>query len=178
MNNIIGVFGSSIPVEGEPEYETAYKLGKELGKNGFGVCTGGYQGIMNAVSKGVNEEGNQVIGITVNNKWKASPSKYLTKEIKTNSLLERLDKLLNLPSGFVLLNGGTGTMVELALVWEYLNKNLMENKPVVCLGDMWQEIVEVIEKRIVVEKRKTGLIHLANSIDETIQILKTKCCNL
>ena len=42
----ITVFGSAMPLLGDVEYETAYKLGKLLAKNGFNVVSGGYYGIM------------------------------------------------------------------------------------------------------------------------------------
>ena len=85
MKKTITVFGSSRPVEGEEEFNTAYSLGKLLAQKGFNVCTGGYQGIMNAVSKGAIEAGAEAIGVTVDG-WSAVPSKYLTKEIKCSNL--------------------------------------------------------------------------------------------
>ncbi|MCB9247843.1 MAG: hypothetical protein H6613_04515 [Ignavibacteriales bacterium] len=52
----VTVFGSSMPKPGEEEYENAYLIGKLLAQKGFNVCTGGAQGIMDAVSKGAVEE--------------------------------------------------------------------------------------------------------------------------
>ncbi|MCK5457105.1 MAG: LOG family protein, partial [Melioribacteraceae bacterium] len=46
MSKTVTIFGSSKPLPGEEEYETAYQLGKLFGESGFSVCTGGYQGIM------------------------------------------------------------------------------------------------------------------------------------
>ena len=77
---------------GDEEYETAYRLGKLIGKTGFNVCSGGFQGIMDAVSKGVTENGGDAIGVTVN-LFSADPSKYLTKEIKCNSLFSAWSKI-------------------------------------------------------------------------------------
>lgn len=171
MDKTISVFGSSLPKENEQEYQFAVELGRSLAKNGFSVCTGGYQGIMDAVSYGASIENGKAIGITIKDLWKASPSKYLTDEIQTNSLLERLEKLINISAGYIILDGGTGTLLELSLVWEYLNKKLMEPKPVVCLGKMWKEIIPLMENRILIEQRETGLIKMSSSIEETISIL-------
>jgi uncharacterized protein (TIGR00725 family) len=57
MAKTITVFGSSKPVAGDEQYLKGYELGKKLGENGFNVCTGGFNGIMEAVSKGANEMG-------------------------------------------------------------------------------------------------------------------------
>lgn len=165
MNKTVTIFGSSIPKPGDEEYETAYKLGKMLGGKNLNVCTGGYRGIMDASSKGATEAGVEAFGITVD-MFKARPSSYLTKEIKCASLFERIDKLIAHGDAFVILTGGTGTMLELAVVWEYLNKGLLDNKPVAVHGKMWKEIVDVMEKRITVEKRRSGLIKCCDSIDE------------
>lgn len=170
MRKTVTVFGSSIPKPGDVEYETAYKLGKLLGENNLNVCSGGYQGIMDAVSKGATEAGTEAVGVTVNI-YQSTPSKFLTQQIECNSLFERLTKLIELGDAYIILNGGTGTMLELAVVWEYLNKGLLDEKPVVALGLMWETIIDAMEERIVTEKRKTGLIKTFETIEDTTQFV-------
>ena len=166
----ITIFGSSIPKEGEDEFETAYRLGKLLAKNNFNVCTGGYGGIMHAVSKGAIEESGEAIGITVG-LWDTTPSKYLTREIKCNSLFERISKLVEAGDAFIVLQGGTGTLLELAVVWEFMNKSLLESKPILCHSKMWKEIVYIMDKQIKKEKRITGLIRYCQNVDGIVEYL-------
>lgn len=64
LGNIITVFGSARPQAGEADYEEARRLGGELARNGFQVCTGGYTGVMEAVSRGAKEAGGRTIAIT------------------------------------------------------------------------------------------------------------------
>ena len=161
----VTVFGSSIPHEGDAEYETAYKLGKKLAESNLNVCTGGFQGIMDAVSKGAVEIGTEAVGITLDF-YRAIPSKHLTKEIKCGSLAERLQKLIETGDAYIVLQGGTGTLVELALVWEYINKGMISEKPFACHGLMWHDIVYVMENQIAKEGRQTGLIKCFDDIDE------------
>jgi len=52
---IITVFGSSRPLAGDADYAEARELGKALGVAGFAVCSGGYGGGMEAVSRGAKE---------------------------------------------------------------------------------------------------------------------------
>ena len=166
----ITIFGSSIPKEGEEEFETAYWLGKSLAKNNFNVCTGGYRGIMHAVSKGAMEEGGEAIGITVD-LWGITPTKYLTKEIKCNSLFERISKLVEIGDAYIVLQGGTGTLLELAVVWEFMNKSLLESKPVLCHSKMWKDIVYIMERQIEKEKRVIGLIKYCKNVDGMVEYL-------
>ncbi len=161
----VTVFGSSIPKPGDIEYETAYKLGKKLGENKINVCSGGFQGTMDAVSKGAVESGAEAVGVTLDF-YRAIPSKYLTKEIKCSSLFERLKNLVEIGDAYIILQGGTGTLVELSLVWEYMNKGMISEKPFACHGSMWKEIVSFMEKQIAKEGRKTGLIKCFDDIDE------------
>jgi hypothetical protein len=58
------VFGSSRPRESDNECTIARHLGAELVKQGFSACTGGYGGVMEAVSRGAHDEGGQAIGAT------------------------------------------------------------------------------------------------------------------
>ncbi len=161
----VTVFGSSIPKGGDAEYETAYTLGKIIAKGGINVCSGGFQGTMDAVSKGCSEAGGKAVGVTLDI-YDALPSKYLTEEIKCHSLFERLKNLIEIGDAYVVLQGGTGTLVELSLVWEYINKSMIEAKPFACHGSIWNQIVPVMEKQIEKEKRKTGLVKCFDDIEE------------
>ena len=166
----ITIFGSSLPKEEDVEFNTAYKLGKILAQNNFNVCTGGYKGIMTAVSQAAAENGAEVIGVTVNN-WGVVPNKYLTKEIRCQSLFERITKLVEIGDAYVVLQGGTGTLLELSVVWEFMNKKLLEIKPFACHSKMWMEIVLVMERQIRSEKRKAGLIKPFESVIEIVDYL-------
>jgi len=49
--NHIVVFGASAPKPGEPLYELSVELGDKLAKSGYSVCSGGYGGTMEGLSK-------------------------------------------------------------------------------------------------------------------------------
>jgi len=172
VQKTITVFGSSKPDETDEQYKLAYELGVLLAKNGFDVCTGGFFGIMEAVSKGAVENGGEAIGVTVNN-WGPDGNKYLTKEIKCNSLFERINKLIETGNGFVILQGGTGTLLELAAVWELSNKGIMDNKPIACHSSMWKEITSVMNEQMKLEGRDADLVKSFNTIGEIVNYLVT-----
>ena len=60
----ISVFGGAQPQPFSPEYEEARLLGELLAQRGHTVMTGGYIGVMEAVSRGAHEAGGHVIGVT------------------------------------------------------------------------------------------------------------------
>ncbi len=173
VKKTITIFGSSLPKEGDKEFEIAYQLGSLLAKNNFNICTGGYRGIMHAASKGASENGTEAIGITVD-LWGAVPSEYLTKEIKCDSLFERITKLIETGDGYIILKGGTGTLLELSAVWELMNKKLIRSKPIVCHSSMWKEIVSIMDKQIEHEKRTAGLVESIDNVEEIVEYLKSR----
>jgi uncharacterized protein (TIGR00730 family) len=170
MKKTITVFGSSKPVETDEQYKLAYELGSLLGKKGFDVCTGGFFGIMEAVSKGATEAGANAIGVTVD-LWGINGNKYLTKEIKCSSLFERINKLIETGDAFIVLQGGTGTLLELATIWELSNKGLMNNKPIACHSSMWKEIVTVMNKQMKLEGRNTHLVKSFKTTETIVDYL-------
>ncbi len=52
VEKIVTVFGSSRPQEGDADYAEARELGKQLARRGLAVCSGGYGGVMEGVSRG------------------------------------------------------------------------------------------------------------------------------
>jgi len=170
MQKTITVFGSSQPVESDEQYKLAYELGVLLAKNGFDVCTGGFFGIMEAVTKGAVENGAEAIGIIVDH-WGGAANKFVTREIKCNTLFERINKLIETGDGYVILQGGTGTLLELAAVWEFSNKGLMDHKPIACHSSMWKEIVSIMNKQMKLEGRDDGMVKSFNTVGGIVNFL-------
>ncbi|MBK7631774.1 MAG: LOG family protein [Ignavibacteriales bacterium] len=170
MNKTITIFGSALPEEDDAQYKFAYQLGSALTKKGFNICTGGYGGIMNAASKGAYDNGGFVYGVTVD-LWNSEPNPYITIEVREEKLFDRITKLIELGDAYVILQGGTGTFLEFAAVWEFANKNLQSPKPIICHSQMWREIVGIMNKQMAHEKRRTDLIKCFDSVDEIVELL-------
>lgn len=145
MERIITVFGSSRPRENEADYQEALALGRALGEAGFAVCSGGYGGVMEAVSRGARCAGAKTYGVTAEF-FKPQVNRWIDEEIRMKTWQERLFELVRLADGFVACKGGTGTLVELAVVWEMLNKSVIARKPMVALGDFWTPILERVRE--------------------------------
>lgn len=178
MERIITVFGSSRPLEDHADYQEARSLGRALGAAGFAVCSGGYGGVMEAVSRGSKESGGKTFGVTAAF-FQRSANPWIDTEIRVNSWQERLFELIRLADGYVTCKGGTGTLVELAVVWEMLNKSVIASKPVVVLGEFWTPILDRIRE---VELGHPGLwgeangalVHAVTTPDEAARFLRGK----
>src|SRR6202035_3853597 len=138
---IVTVFGSSRPREGDPDYEEARVLRRALAKHGLLVCSGGYGGVMEAVSRGAKEAGGKTTGVTADFFKAAKLNAWIDVEVRMKTWEERLFELIRLGDGFVACKGGTGTLAELAVVWEMMNKSVMSPKPSVALGKFWAPIL-------------------------------------
>jgi len=142
---IITVFGSSRPREGDAEYEEARELGKRLARRGLAVCTGGYGGVMEGVSRGAKDEGGTTYGVTAEF-FERAANEWVDSEVRVKTWEERLFELIRLADGYAVCKGGTGTLVELAVVWEMLNKSVISGKPIAVVGDFWQPILERVRE--------------------------------
>jgi len=47
-------------------------------------------------------------------------------------------------AGYVVLPGATGTLAELAWVWELTFKGFLPARPIVCTGEFWRPLVEMM----------------------------------
>jgi uncharacterized protein (TIGR00730 family) len=177
---IITVFGSSRPGVGDADYEEARELGKALAGRGFAVCTGGYGGVMEAVSRGAKEAGGKSYGVTAEF-FQRRANEWVDVEVRKHTWQQRLFTLIELGDGFVACKGGTGTLVELAVVWEMLNKSVMQGKPCVVLGHFWPTILERVREvelgaRIAQGSRGWGeakgrLVQSAANVEEAVGLL-------
>lgn len=140
----VTIFGSSRPRPGSDEYALAYELGQAVAKAGWIVCNGGYGGTMAASAQGAIEAGGHTVGVTCRIFRSSAPNPHIRQEVPTFDLLSRLNTLVRLGKAYVVLPGGTGTLLELALIWENMNKSLLRSRKVVLLGEFWTPVVACV----------------------------------
>jgi uncharacterized protein (TIGR00725 family) len=175
------VFGSSRPEECHAEYAEALELGRALASAGFAVCTGGYGGVMEAVSRGARESDGRVLAVT-SSFFRPRTNRWVQEETRVATWQERLFELVRLGDGYVACKGGTGTLVELAVVWEMLNKKAMDERPFVVLGDFWRPILDRVREVERGHASRWGessdpLVHQAATPAEAAQFLAARLLN-
>ena len=64
---------------------------------------------MEAVSKGASQSDVKIIGVT-SAVFSPNPNEFINVQVHTRNLHERLQKLIELGDGYIILKGGTGTL--------------------------------------------------------------------
>ena len=167
FSTTVTVFGSSRCTEASEPYRLARQLGGALAQAGFAVASGGYGGVMEAVSRGAAEAGGSVIGVLAGS-FSSKPNRWVQQQIMVENWEQRLQKLIALGDGYVACPGGTGTLVELAVAWEMMHKRLLPRRPLVVLGEFWRPVVEQIEAT---DPKSRGVVFQADSVPAALDIL-------
>jgi uncharacterized protein (TIGR00730 family) len=173
----ITVFGGSHPQPGSPAYAEAYQLGKLLALAGHAVLTGGYIGTMEAVSKGANEAGGHVIGVTCADieAWRGiRANAWVQEERRFTSLQERLNELVLACDAAIALPGGPGTLTEIALTWNLMIVASIPPKPLILIGPGWKTLMESFYNSFeaYIPENQHKLLKFAEDVQSAVAILK------
>jgi hypothetical protein len=144
-SSVVSVFGSATVDAGTALYRDGMRLGAGLARAGRAVATGGYCGLMEAVSRGAAEAGGQVLGFTCDRleAWRpVRPNAWIGEEIRSATLRERLIGLIQAGDALVALEGGVGTLAEVALTWSMLQTGELAPRPLVLVGEAWRRTMQ------------------------------------
>lgn len=164
----VTIFGSSHPGEGSVVYSEAQRLGRLLAEAGYAVCNGGYRGLMEATARGAREAGGHTIGVTCV-LWPRPANPYIVEEVRTQTFSERLMTLIERGDAYIVLPGGTGTLAELALAWEMMNKGSLSEtvggrKPVLVMAPYWQPVIDCLQQEGHLNNQNPGWVAPAMEI--------------
>lgn len=172
MKSVVTVFGSSRPRWAEADYTTAFELGRSLARAGYVVCNGGYGGTMEASARGARDAGGHTIGITCSAFARQAPNRWIVELEEHSTLIERMMALISRGEAYVILKGGTGTLLEFAAVWELLNKSMMTERPVLVLGDFWESVLTTVSQEL--EPESTQRITIVPTVEECVRTIDKK----
>ena len=71
--------------------------------------------------------------------------------MRTKSFAQRIMTLVERGDAYVVLPGGTGTLAELALSWEMMNKSVLAKtlggpKPLLVMAPYWQPVIDCLKQ--------------------------------
>lgn len=170
----ITVFGSALPADNSAAYLEAQRLGRFLAEAGFAVCNGGYGGLMEASARGAREAGGRTVGVTCVI-WPRPANRFIVEEVRTQSFPERLMTLVERGDAYVVLPGGTGTLAELGLCWEMMNKASLSKtvggrKPLLVKAPYWQPVIDCLKQETQLADGDRNSLALAMDI---VTLIKT-----
>ena len=166
----IGVMGSARLTESDAWWAQAHQLGSLLAEKGFVVVTGGYGGLMEAVSRGAHEAGGTVVGLTMQHWANVEPNRWNGDLRWSTNYGTRLNHFLNC-DGMVALPGGVGTLSEMALMWA-ASQTESRPLPLVLLGECWPPIIQSLRENLVINERDLRLLRFAGDPEEAVRELE------
>ena len=102
-------------------------------------------GTMEAASRGANEAGGHVIGVTCADieAWHGSRANaWVKEERRFDTLQERLNELILACDAAIALPGGPGTLAEIALTWNLMIVASIPPKPLILVGESWKTTLD------------------------------------
>jgi len=173
----VSVFGGSQPKPDSPAYEEARTLGGLLAKQGYTVMTGGYIGTMEAVSRGAAEAGGLVIGVTCAEieRWRdVGANRWVKEEWRRESLIERLQVLIQECDAAMALPGGPGTLTEISLTWNLMIVESMHRRPLILIGNGWQTVFDQVLRSFeeYIPETQKELLQFAPDVHSAVTMLQ------
>jgi uncharacterized protein (TIGR00725 family) len=170
---MIAVIGSSATPRDDPDYLDALRLGRRLAEDGFTVASGGYGGLMEAVSAGARAGGGTVIGATAPRVFpgRTGVNAFVTHEQPSDSLTERIHTLIYHADAVIALPGSIGTLTELMSAWNLAFVAPFSGtipKPIVAVGPLWAEIVPLLARRL---HTNGTLVTCVETVDEAADVI-------
>ncbi len=168
---VISVFGSATIEPNGPEYARAQRLGQLLAEAGWVVLTGGFGGAMAAACRGARMAGGHTVGATLAI-WNQPANPWVCEERPQDTYLERLVHVATVADGYVAVDGGIGTLGELALVWSLLETRSLPLRPLVALGERWRRLFDLFAGELIVRREHLELVSVVATPEEAVQMLR------
>ncbi len=174
----VSIFGSARTKPGDPAYELAVAVARELVERQFGVITGGGPGIMEAANKGAYEARGCSVGLSIDLPHEQKSNPYITREmmIEFDYFFVRKTMFVKYAQGFVVLPGGFGTMDELFEALTLIQTEKATPFPVVLMGtSYWHGLVEWLREAVLgagnISPNDLALLQLCDDPKEAVDII-------
>jgi uncharacterized protein (TIGR00730 family) len=156
-NYRVCIFGSARIKPQDPIYHSVFNLAQQLSERGVDVVTGGGPGLMEAANRGVlaaKRRRSQSYGLPLDlPSLVEPPNRHLDIKSAHKRFSSRLDEFIRLSHAVVVAPGGIGTLLELMYVWQLLQLDVVEPRPVILMGrKFWQGLLDWV-RQIPLEQR-------------------------
>ena len=145
----VSIFGSARSKPDSPECRMAEELAGILAKNGFGVISGGGDGVMAAANKGATEAGGLSIGLNIELPHEQQPNPYANLPLDFHYFFIRKVVFIKYSQAYVILPGGFGTMDELFEALTLIQTQRIRPFPTFLMGsDYWSGLVDWLRDKM------------------------------
>lgn len=145
----VSIFGSARVPQGDPQYELARAVARELSADGMDIITGGGPGLMEAANRGAKEGRSLSIGLNIEIPFEQHENPYLDREMTCHYFFTRKLFFVRYSIGFVVFPGGFGTLDELFEALTLSQTGKTRHFPIVLVGsEYWQGLVDWLRERM------------------------------
>jgi len=182
----VAFYGDADAKKIDQHYIDAFDTAKLLAKNGYIIVNGGGPGVMLASTLGAKEEKGRVEVVIIDEKVdmgknyegsEISNKKLVDKIYRTKTIQQRTEKVVEIADAHIVFKGGTGTMAELALVWEKAKFEYGNHEPLIFYGDCWKNTVEDLVNNLNFDSIERKVYDFANSPEEVLELINNKRSN-
>lgn len=179
----VAFFGDAEAKKSDQHFIDAFNAAKLLAENGYIIVNGGGPGVMLAATLGAKEAKGRVEVVIINEKIDMGPNyegsgeenkSKANKIYRVGNIQNRTEKLTEIADAYIIFKGGTGTMAELALVWEKAKFEFGNHEPLIFFGDCWKNTVETMVKDLDFDKIEKQVYDFAENPEEILKIIQNK----
>jgi uncharacterized protein (TIGR00730 family) len=140
----VTIFGSARIRPNMTSYKDVRKLARELVEMGCRIVTGGGPGLMQAANEGARDanpdEPEASVGVRIDLAHEQQSNAFVGQAYRHRTFFSRLHNFVWLSNAFIVVPGGIGTLLELAMIWQLLQVQKLYNTPLIAVGGMWKEL--------------------------------------
>src|SRR6185312_8001638 len=117
---------------------------------GCDIFTGGGPGLTQAANEGASHASwsDRSVGIRVELPFEQEVNPFVERAFEHESFFTRLHHFVLTSDAYVVVPGGIGTVLELAMVWQLLQVKHIHDTPLILVGKMWGELVSWAETNL------------------------------
>ncbi len=174
----VTIFGSARIKKGSKYYELSREIAYRLGKEGYGVITGGGPGIMEAGNRGAREAGTTSVGANIVLPFEQHANPYIDpdKHIDFHYFFVRKVMFLKYSQTYIIMPGGFGTMDEAFEALTLIQTNKSDRFPVIFVGsEYWVGLIDWIQNRMLgegyISQEDLDLFSVVDSADDIVAII-------
>ena len=175
----VAVWGSARTDNDSGLYKSIRRMSAELAEAGWCVVTGGGPGSMEAANEGALSAcpDGEICSIAeaIYLPFEEAVNEHVQAYDKHQEFFSRL-KTFSECDAFIITPGGIGTLLEMALIYQLVQVNHVDNKPVICVGRMWRSLRNWLEDEMLesgfLSNKDMKLVHYVDRFSEATTLLK------
>jgi uncharacterized protein (TIGR00730 family) len=172
----VSVFGSARIGEEHPAYAAARAVGRGFAEHGWAVVTGGGPGAMEAANRGAREGGGLSVGFNIELPHEQGSNPYLDISYTFEHFYARKVCFVKPAEGFVIFEGGFGTLDELFEALTLIQTGKVSSFPVVLFDtNYWSTLLGWLRTGLLeaglISARDVDLLHVTDDPTEAVEVV-------